>query len=320
MTIRKTMWLALAAAAGLGMGSAAAQDQYPSEAIEFIVPFGAGGGFDTLARRIAEPLAEELDVPVVVKNMPGSGGRKGSIDLFRSEPDGYTIGLPHFVPFITDATLLGKEPPIDFREFEPIQMVASAKHFIYVPDSSSVEAFADLKEMEGTPKFTSTGVGSNAWTHVTALANAEGIDVDFVHGYESLVAAALGAVRGDADGGVGGMHQLSGMMDDLRPIAYFHQDRSPNFPDTPTVVELGYPELADLSSPYVVSAPPGTPEEKLAVIREALRNVVHSEEYEQWIDEAGYVLSDAGPEETWKILGNMEGVYGDLSAFMEEDQ
>ncbi len=311
--------LALSAAAVLSFAApGGAQAEYPEKAIEFVVPFGAGGGFDRLARALAEPLEKELGVPVVVKNSPGSGGRKGSIDLIRSKPDGYTIGMPHFVPFVTDQALFGKEPGLDITKFEVIAMVAEAKHFIYVPASSSIKSLEDLKAA-GEVKFTNTGLGSNAWTHATAVANIEGFKADFVSGYKSLTEAALGAVRGDADAGVGGMHQLSGMMEDLRPIVYFHQERSPNFPDAPTVVELGHPELADLSTPYIVAAPPGTPEDVQAKLREAVSKVAASEAYKSWIESAGYVWANKGPEDTMKAVDGARAVYVGIAPLIKQE-
>ena len=63
---------------------------FPEKPLTIIVPFSAGGGVDGLARALASRLEKELGVPVVVKNEGGSGGRKGSITLFKSPTDGYT--------------------------------------------------------------------------------------------------------------------------------------------------------------------------------------------------------------------------------------
>jgi tripartite-type tricarboxylate transporter receptor subunit TctC len=307
------------ALASVVMTAGPAAAQFPDKPVTLVVPFGAGGGFDILARKISEPLARELGVPIVVKNIPGSGGLKGSIDLFRSRPDGYTIGIPHYVPFIGDEFLLGKKPPVDYRQFALIQMIASARHFIYVPKSSPIKSLAELKAhaKEKTPKFAVTGLGSNSWAHVAAFAAAEKFKADYVYGYQSLNAAALGAVRGDSTGGVGGYHQLSGMMDELRPIVYFHTERSPYFKDTPTVTELGYPEFSDLASPYIVSAPPGTPADRLEIIRKAVIKVAQDPDYIKWAETSGYVAFNDGPEKSRTLLQNAEKIYRNLAPYLE---
>lgn len=304
----------VALAAALAATSPASA-QYPDKPITFVVPFGAGGGFDLLARKIAEPLSKELGQPVVIKNIPGSGGLKGSVDLFRARPDGHTIGIPHFIPFIGDEFMLGKKPPADYRQFEIIHMVASARHFIFVPKSSPIKTFAELKASaaEKAPKFAVTGLGSNSWAHVAALASLEKFKADYVYGYQSLANAALGTVRGDAAAGIGGMHQLSGMMDDLRVLVYFHNERSPNFSYAPTVTELGYPQLSDLASPYIVTAPPGTPKDRVEVIRKAVAKIAASKEWMDWAQANGYVPANAGTEESRKLLSNAEKVYSSIA-------
>ena len=82
--------------------------EYPDRPISFIVPFGAGGGFDQMVRVLVPLIEREFNVPIAIKNNPGAGGRRGSMLLHRSKPDGYTIGLNYFVPFLVDKNVLGK--------------------------------------------------------------------------------------------------------------------------------------------------------------------------------------------------------------------
>jgi tripartite-type tricarboxylate transporter receptor subunit TctC len=84
--------LVAAAVLALGLGPAAAQD-YPSSAIDFIVPFNPGGGADASQRtfnKFAEPIVGQ---PLVIVNKPGAGGTMGWAELVRAEPDGYTLAI-----------------------------------------------------------------------------------------------------------------------------------------------------------------------------------------------------------------------------------
>ena len=76
----------------IGMLSAAAQ--YPERDIEIVVPFNAGGGFDSYVRALAPYLERHLpgDVRVIPRNVAGAGGRRGTTEVYRARPDGYTIG------------------------------------------------------------------------------------------------------------------------------------------------------------------------------------------------------------------------------------
>lgn len=304
----------------LSFQSSIANAAFPDKPIEIIVPFSAGGGFDKLARQVAGPLEKALGVPVVIKNNPGSGGRRGSVTLFKSKPDGYTIGFLHFNPFLADEIFFKKKLAVDYKKIAIIQMVAEGKDLIFVPKSSSVKTFADLKNLNRPVKFTATGLGASTWIAVSALAGAAGFEANFVTGYKNLIAAALGTARGDADAGLGGYRQISGMVNELRPIVFFNDTREPHFPDVPTVKELGYPNLAGLGSPYVISAPPNTPEDRLAVIRKALAKAVKSDSYAKWAKDTGYNVSSAGPDETWKILNGNAEIYRSLIPLLEKSK
>ncbi len=253
--------LAAGLVASLALGASAAHAAFPDKPITMIVPFGPGGSFDKLARNMQDGLQKELGVPIVIKNEPGAGGRRGSVDLFKSKPDGYTIGWLHFPPFLSDQIFFDRKLPVDYRKIAVITMVAQGKDMIFLPKSSSYKSFADLKNAKQPVRFTSTGLGAMSWVSISALAAAVGFEAKFVFGYKSTPRAALGAARGDADGGIGGYRQISGLIDEVTPILIFNDVRSPHFPNVPSIKELGYPQLAGLGSPYVISAPPGTPKE-----------------------------------------------------------
>lgn len=297
-----------------------ARAEFPEKAVEMIVPFGAGGGFDKLARTLSGPLEKALGVPLAIKNNPGAGGRRGSVKLFKSKPDGYTIGFLHFPPFMADEIFFNKKPAVDYMKISIIQMVAEGKDLVFVPKSSPIKTFADLKNAKGTVKFTATGVGAASWVAVTSLAAAAGFKASFVFGYKNLPRAALGAARGDADAGLAGYRQISGLLNQIRPLVYFSSVKEPHFPNVPTVVELGYPQLAGLGSPYVISAPPGTPKDRLQVIRTALTKAVRQDSYVKWATDTGYIVSRKGPADTRKALANTEKIFKNLQPSLKAAQ
>lgn len=299
--------------AGLALNAGAAQAAFPDKPITMIVPFGPGGSFDKLARNLQDGLQKELGVAIVIKNEPGAGGRRGSVDLFKSKPDGYTIGWLHFPPFLSDEIFFNRKAPIDFRKIQVIDMVAQGKDFIFLPKSSSYKSFDDLKNAKQPVRFTSTGLGAMSWVSISALAAAVGFDAKFVFGYKSTPRAALGAARGDADGGIGGYRQISGLLDDVKPILILNDKRSPHFPDVPSIKELGYPQLGGLGSPYAISAPPGTPKDIQATLRKAVMKVAGNDAFKKWASDVGFQPTNNGPEETWAVVNNLEKIFKGLA-------
>ncbi|MDP4925060.1 MAG: tripartite tricarboxylate transporter substrate-binding protein, partial [Alphaproteobacteria bacterium] len=91
MSNRIIVSLSCAAVILFGVGTATAD--WPEKPIKFVVPYSTGGGFDVYVRAVAPEMEKILGVPVVPENIPGAGGQKGAATVYKSEPDGYTIGI-----------------------------------------------------------------------------------------------------------------------------------------------------------------------------------------------------------------------------------
>ena len=284
---------------------------YPDKPITIIVPFGAGGAYGRLGRKMGADLEKKLGVPVVVKNNPGAGGRKGAVVLFKSKPDGYTIGFVHFISFQSNEILRGKKASIDYNKFEIILKLTDAKQFVYVNKKSPIKSLADLKKAGRAIKFATTGVGAVTWVEANALGATLGFPVKFVTGYKNLPKAALAVARGDAEAGAGGYVHVRNVLDDLRMLAFIADKKDPNLPDVPTTTELGYPQLSVLGVPRIMGAPPGTPEDRLQVIRKAMEEIVADAAFKEWALKGGFFLNPEGADATWKVLkANAEIMHG----------
>ncbi len=275
---------------------------YPDKPITVIVPFGAGGAYGRLGRKMGADLEKKLGVPVVVKNNPGAGGRKGAVVLFKSKADGYTIGFVHFVSFQSNEILRGKKASIDYNKFKIILKLTDAKQFVFVNKKSPIKSLADLKKAGRPIKFATTGVGAVTWVEANALGATLGFPVKFVTGYKNLPKAALAVARGDAEAGAGGYVHVRNVLDDLRLLAFISDKKDPNLPDIPTTTELGYSQLSVLGVPRIMAAPPGTPDDRLAVIRKAMQEIVDDPAFKEWTLKGGFFLNPDGPDGTWKVL------------------
>lgn len=304
-------------AAALGLGAliaipATAQDKYPSKAINVIVPFGAGGGFDQMVRALQPVLEEKLGVPLAIRNTPGAGGRRGSIELMRSDNDGYTIGLSYFVPFLTDECVLKKDPAIDIHDFDVIYRTTHDSHFLIVKADSDIKNLKDMAGFDGPVRFSTTGIGSSAWVGGNVLGSLTGFKTAFVGGYKTLGEANLAVARGDVDASIGGIPHFGGIRDDVRPLVYLGGERNPEYPDVPTAAELGYPDTALLGGIHIFSAPPGTDKAQLETLREAFRAAVQDERFKEWAKNNTTQITPGEPEEAYKQADAICSLYKKL--------
>jgi tripartite-type tricarboxylate transporter receptor subunit TctC len=295
-----------------------AQAKYPEKTITFIVPMDAGGGTDGMARALATRLEKELGVSVVVTNEKGSGGRRGSIALFKSAPDGYTIGFPHIATLIYDDTLGGTKSPVDYRKYSVVLRVDTATFFVHVNKNQPFKSVADLKSHREAVKFGSTGIGTPSWLIPAALGAAAGFKTTFVSGHKNLAEVALAVARGDVIGGTGSYTHFRGVINDVRPLVYMSDKKSYHLPEVPPVASIGYPKLASLGVPWAVAAPPGTSEDRLEILRSALRKIIQKEEFMKWAQDNGYEPDTMDPKTFWQKMEDMKEVYLSLKPQMEK--
>jgi tripartite-type tricarboxylate transporter receptor subunit TctC len=270
-----------------------------------IVPFGSGGGMDSLSRTLQPALEEALGVSIAIVNTPGAGGRRGTIELFRSEPDGYTIGLSYFVPFIVDQHVLNREVPIDLSEFEVIQRSSVQNVFMYVASNSEFADFEALANADRPIRIATTGIGSIAWVAGEILSNMAGFETVYIPGYSNLGEAALAVARGDADASFGAPGHFEGQGDDVRTVVFVGEERNADFPDTPTVGEFGYGDAAQFAVVHVFSAPPGTDPEQVEVLSEAFLEAFQSEAFVTYARNQAMVIEPGDKAEVMEYRENL---------------
>jgi len=154
-----TQWLLGLAAVFSVLQPALAQDKYPSRPIEFIVPWGPGGGADQLARKIAPALEKELKVSLPVINVAGATGQTGLNKMLTSAADGYSISI-----FIADTLAVLMDPATKWKleDIVPTAVMIRQPSAFFVAESSPLKTWADVeREAKKRPlKVAITGFGS----------------------------------------------------------------------------------------------------------------------------------------------------------------
>lgn len=300
--------LAVVASTGIGTTAAIAQDAFPSEPIQLIVPWGPGGPGDTYGRMIANAINENdlLPQPIVVVNMPGGGTTIGSRDVRDSEADGHRLLFSHQT--LITAELMGTS---DFGAdaFEP---VAETNNFCLVygtASDSGIESMASLREqVEANPGTVNDATLLGSLSHFSSemLNTAAGIDMGYVNvgGGAARTTSLLGGHTQVAIMPPSEVERSDGR---LRALVYMGPERHPDLPDVPTAIELGYGFESCLN--YWWFAPEGTPQDRLDVIRTALQQAIELPELQQAMIDRGVTPEfHTGAEFQARIAANVEAL------------
>jgi len=260
----------LAAAAGAALPTALfAQSGYPSRSIELIVPAGAGGGTDVLARAFAEAAKKHLPQPITVNNRPGASGMIGHGEMINAKPDGYKLAVVFAEIVIVPHLGLTK---LSYEDFTPIARLNADPAAITVkadaPWHTIEEFIAASKARPGELKMGNSGNGSIWHLAHAAMEDKVGVKYNPIP-FGGAAPAVLALMGGHVDAvavspGEVATHVHSGK---LKTLAVMADQRLKGFEKVPTLKERGI----DLSigTWRGLAAPKGTPADVLAVLTEA---------------------------------------------------
>jgi len=243
--------------------SSSAQSNYPNKPINFIVPYGAGGGADSRSRQIAQKMSVILNQPIIVDNKPGAGGNIGTEFISRAAPDGYTIGMGNFAPMAVNKTLFGNLLYDPEGDLTPIVFIEKVPLVLVVNPASSYKTVKEIvdaaKAKPGVLTFSSGGIGGSHQLSAELFKQSAGIDmihVPYKSGSAGLTDLMAGNVTMMFDQMYSAMPSIKA--DKLRAIAITSKKRSPLLPNIPSFAEVGYPKVEVLNWQGLI-APKGTP-------------------------------------------------------------
>lgn len=287
-----TMASALAVA-GLATSSASAADWQPKRDITFMIPYGPGGGFDVISRKISPFIQKHLGgkVNVVPKNVQGGRGTKAAIQLAKSKPNGTRMmifNLPGHAVF----NIEGDTSKYDMTSYTWLGRIATAGYVLAVAGNSKFKTLKDLIALNRPVKQPELGRGGTSYMASGVLWKTVGKKVKFITGYKSSAQYALATIRGDGDvvllakGSfrkyVRGKGKKRGINpSDLRAVLDLTRGKS-QFPGVQNAIEAGYPSLGDLGLSRIVATAPKTPKRIAKVLEKALKDAVLDPEFIAW--------------------------------------
>jgi tripartite-type tricarboxylate transporter receptor subunit TctC len=261
---------------------AAAAQGWPSRPIKVVVPYPAGGFYDTIARLVGPKMTEELGQPIVVENRVGAGGIVGTDHVAKSAPDGYTLLVGGIGPHGINAGLYKKLPYDPVRDFEPIVHVVNAPNILVVhpsvPARSVDELVALARQKPGELNYASNGSGTSPHLAAEMFATAMGIKLTHIpyKGSAPAVTAMLGGQTHMAFNNAGDIieHIRAGK---LRPLAVTGARRLPVLTDVPTMQEAGVPKYEAVAW-WAYFAPAGTPREIVSRLNADINRILQNPE------------------------------------------
>jgi tripartite-type tricarboxylate transporter receptor subunit TctC len=297
------------AATLIACGAAAvhAQEKYPTRPIEFIVPWGPGGGADQVARKSSQLMEKDLKVSLPVINVPGATGQTGLNKMLTAHADGYTISV-----MTGDTFALLTDPATKWKldELIPAAIMIKQPSAFFTSDPK-LATWADVeREAKSRPlKVAITGFGSPDDLHVNFFAKngVRLVSVPFAKPAERYT-AILG---GHADILYEQLGDVKSFLESkkMRPVIVFDEKRFPLYKDVPTGKELGYDIIINQFRAVMMKA--GTDAARVKVISDALAKAAATDDYkaylvDQYADPASFIPASGAIAFLKSELGKMQ--------------
>lgn len=309
-TFRSAVLLAVtAAASSISFSEAAFAQDYPNRPITFVVPFAPGGLSDVPGRILAAELQTRIGHAVVVENKPGASGITGAASVWRAAPDGYTL----LVSALADVQNLHylSVPYDPVKDFSLIGMVTDGPPLVLIvntnePYKSLADLVAYAKANPSKVSFGTSGPATSpaiAVTQLNDLAKTSIVEVP----YRGSAPAAAAAAAGEVQGAFAFYANARTLADSgrVRPLAVTSAKRLENWPDVPTMEELGYPNFYHAG--FVgLAAPANTPATIIAFLNKELNAVIHSESFKKKIEPLGMTVPEINTPETFTAFMRRE--------------
>lgn len=294
--------------------TASAAAQYPNRPIRIVIPFGAGSSTDAVMRVLAPQLSAALGQQVVIEPRPGADGAVSAIEVTRSAPDGYTLGVGSGGP-LAAVPALRKNPPYDVNaDFTPITDIGRYTVFLFV--NSSVPA-TNLQEfvahVKANPGKLAYGTGNPSGIVAFAQMNAL-LGLDMLHvPYKSapLVMPDLLANRVQALMDPPAVALAYVKEGKLRALVTTLNRRSPLLPDVPTIHEAGVPQFT-ISNWMGLVGPAKMPREIVERLNRELGTILRKPEVMAALEKQAFLPNPSTPEQFAAFIREQVQSYGSL--------
>jgi len=291
-------------------------DKYPSKPVKIIVPYAPGGATDIVARILADQLGKSLGQSFFVENKPGAFGIIAVEYMARSPADGYTLLIGNVSTNTISPIIYADKFKIDYaKDVAPITnvvdipafLVASTKNF----DVKSVpELIAYAKKNPGQVRYGTVGPGSYPHYDMAYFAKrAGGLDLIALPNKSGASGVINDMLNGSTQVAFLNVASTASQIiaGNMRPLAVVNRARLPDYPDVPTMQELGFAGVGTIAW-QALFAPGGTPKPLLQTIFTATVEAMKSQAVSEAFKKQGFIENpNASPDDARKwVAGEMD--------------
>src|SRR5258706_7406950 len=272
---------------------------YPDRIVRIVVPLAPGGGTDVIARTLAQEMAKDLGASVIIENKPGAGTIIGTQAVAASDPDGYTLLMGTFANAVNPS--LNVRLPYDaHKDFAPVALVARSFNIVVVNPKSPFQSIADLiaaaKADPDKLSYGTFGTGTSAHLAGELFKTMAKVNLTTVP-YKGAAPAITDLIGGQIQVMFTTVASAASLIESgqLRALAVTSAERSPAFPQLPTVSEAGVPGYA-AEAWYGVYAPAKTSPEIIDRLNKSAAKAVQADAFKKLGVNEGLVMVAEPPD------------------------
>ncbi|MDQ2694009.1 MAG: tripartite tricarboxylate transporter substrate binding protein [Pseudomonadota bacterium] len=315
MRSKNALRVCMVAALGLAAsGALQAQEDYPTKAIEIIVPASAGGGTDLGARTFAKYAQKKFGQPVVVVNVPGAGGYTGSKTVHEAKPDGHKVLYFH-ANLITN--FLTNTAPYSYDGFKVgPTLIQDGSMALFTKGDSGIKTINDLiakaKENPGKLKA-ATEYGAFTYFMLLKLQQQQGVKFNLVDvgtdaqkitallgGYVDIMPRIYAGTQSYIDAG------------DFNVLCVLQEEQVQNAPNVPTCKEQGV-DFTYPAYPYSFFFPKDTPQEVFDKFVQVVQEVSQDPAFKADIEKIGLAPKYISPEEAAQNFADIQEQFTEIA-------
>lgn len=301
-----------AALLGVALSTTAFAAGFPDRPITVVVPFPAGGASDSTARFLTPKMSEVLGQPVVVDNKPGANGGTGAAHVAKSPADGYTLLVGSIGVFSINPALYPTLPYSPQKDMDLLTQAVRTPNVLVAspnfPANTVQELVEYLKKNPNKVTFASSGIGSS--DHLTAALFWQKTGTQGVHvPYKGGGPAINDLMGGHADVSFQNLGSVANQIraGKLKLLAVTAAERTPLFPDTPTMAQAGVP--LEVYSWQAAAAPKGLPADVKAKIEAALQAAMKDPEVKKKFNDIGFEVVASSPADFTAFQAKEEAMW-----------
>ena len=296
---RSCSHLVLLALTAAFLSPLAAAQSYPDRPIRIVVPYLAGGGVDTAARVVGQPLGEQLGQSVLIDNRPGAATNIGSDMVAKAKPDGYTLLLAN-ASQVANVSLYSKMPYDLQKDLASVVLIGSAPLIMLVHPSLPVKSVKDLialaRARPDELNYASAGIGSP--THIAPelfkwMARVRMTHIPYKGGSQAVIDLIAGRITLYFAASSTGLPLVKSGK--ARALGVTGLKRFAPLPDVPTVSEGGLPGY-EIGNWFALLAPSATPKDVIAKLNAAANAALKKAEVVERLNSAGVEVIGGSPQ------------------------